>query len=99
MSQQESMSGRLEKEELSYWLAFEKLNVPGFGVSRLKMLVERFDSLKGAWTAEASELAQVPGLNEQAVNQLVLGRDNIDPKSLIAKLDADNIQAFHFYHP
>src|SRR5258708_24293366 len=94
----EDLSEEAEEEELSYWLAFEKLSILGLGLSKLKMLVERFDSLKQAWQAPEYELKRTPGLNELMVSQILNERKDIEPRSLVTRLKAGKIKAFHFYH-
>jgi DNA processing protein len=67
----------LDDRERAYWVAFNR--VPGIGVARFRLLLERFGSLAAAWQAPPRDLAQA-GLDRRALDALLAARPQLRPE-------------------
>jgi DNA processing protein len=92
-------TGDLFDDELSAWLAFSQLSGPGIGVSKVRSLLEYFQSLKDAWDASASDLRDSHSLTFQNIEKFVKVRQSVDREDLLKKMRAAKIKALDIYHP
>lgn len=86
-------------EEQAHWLAFDQLSGPGLGVSRLRLLYDRMQSMKVAWTASRDELRSLGIINYDVIDAFIEKRKAIEPEALLEKVRKENIQAYPLYHP
>lgn len=89
----------LSKEDLPYWLAFDKLSGAGIGGKRVKMLFDRFHSLESAWKAPAAQLRMLGWMKEEQISEFVAKRETVDPQKLAADVDKADVTALPLYHP
>lgn len=81
-------------EERAFWLAWSQIT--GIGPILLKRLELHFGTLKAAWEAEASALAEVEGIGLQLLEAISKGRAKIQPQTLLQQHEANNP---HFWTP
>ena len=67
----------MDDRERACWVAFNR--VPGIGVARFRLLLERFGSLAAAWQAPPRDLAQA-GLDRRALDALLAARPQLRPE-------------------
>ncbi|MCW5822023.1 MAG: DNA-processing protein DprA [Cyanobacteria bacterium TGS_CYA1] len=88
-----------DEEETAYWVAFDKLSGTGLGIARLKMLYERFGSLKEVWRLPASDLPEIRGLSKEQLKAFEDQRRIINPEVFMAELFQKGITALPYCHP
>jgi DNA processing protein len=71
------MSTTLDQKELAHWLAFSKIN--SVGPIRWQRLLNYFNSLNQAWTADLTELRH-SGIEEAIANKIIEQRKSITPE-------------------
>ena len=69
--------------ELHSWVACRR--VPAIGTVRIRLLLERYGSLEGAWAASSSSLKDA-GLDSRAVSSLTTVRSKVDPSADMERL-------------
>lgn len=89
----------LSEEELSYWLAFDRLSGAGVGIKKILLLLERFGSIKEAWQTGRSDLKSVQGFSEEQVSSFIKKRQSIDPATVLEELSLTGIIALPYFHP
>ncbi|MDX2108486.1 MAG: DNA-processing protein DprA [Candidatus Melainabacteria bacterium] len=88
-----------DEEETAYWVAFDKLSGTGLGIARLKMLYERFGSLKEVWHLPASELSEIRGLTKEQLKAFEDQRRIVNPEVFMAELFQKGVTALPYCHP
>lgn len=66
--------------ERYYWIAWAQIK--GVGPSRLKKIWQYFGSMERAWKASGQELAQVDGLGNKLIQQIIAGRSPLNPEQV-----------------
>jgi DNA processing protein len=77
-------------EDLKYWVALS--TIPHLGAARFRRLESYFDSMERAWSATSEELRQ-SGLDSRAVQEVVSGRERLDPDAMMASLARASVTA------
>ncbi|HEU4759125.1 MAG TPA: DNA-processing protein DprA [Dehalococcoidia bacterium] len=77
-------------QERKYWIAFNR--IPGIGRVRYSLLLNHFGSLERAWLADGHDL-KAAGLEPRLVQQIVAGRQQIDPDAETERLSRHGVQA------
>jgi DNA processing protein len=85
MNKQDSASSA---DKLKYWVGFSL--VPGIGAARGNRIVNFFDSMKNAWEASESQLAQA-GIEESVIKEIVKSRSEIDLEKEMKKIEEAGI--------
>lgn len=78
----------MNKSDFKYWVGFSM--VPGIGAARGNRIVNFFDSMKNAWEASESQLAQA-GIEESVLKEIVKARKEINLDLEIAKIEEAGI--------
>ena len=86
-------------EELSYWLAFNKISGAGLGIVKTRTLYEHFGSLKEVWSTPVEELKQLTWMSYEMTQAFKEARKNIDPESLLQAVRAAGVRAYHLFDP
>jgi DNA processing protein len=68
---------------LKYWLGFNL--VKGIGPAKLKVLIDRFGDVEGAWRASDGDLAAL-GLDRRTINTFLQTRSSVDLDSELQKV-------------
>ena len=84
----------MDREELSYWVAFNR--IPRIGRARIGMLESYFGSLRSAWQA-GSESLKAAGLDSRSAQSIATRRSTIDVDAEMDRLDASGIRAFSWH--
>src|SRR5438874_12576976 len=78
-------SDALSLDELSYWIAFNR--VLGIGPVRFKLLLDFFhEDVAAAWQASSKELAQL-GLDQKTIEGFLKQRATITPQRELERLE------------
>ena len=77
-------------EDLKYWVALSA--IPQLGAARFQRLEPYFGSLENAWRASLSELRGA-GLDSRTAQEVVAGRERLDPDDMMASLDRTGVAA------
>jgi len=88
-----------DEEETAYWVAFDKLSGTGLGIARLKMLYERFGSLKEVWHLPSRELPEIRGLTREQLKTFEDQRRIVNPEVFMAELFQKGVTALPYCHP
>ncbi len=63
---------QFNQHERAYWLIWSQ--IPGLGAISLKRIYQHFGSLKDAWNAPMTALAEIEGLNQKILSAIQQGR-------------------------
>ncbi len=85
-------------DEIAHWLAFDHA-IDGIGLARVKLLFERFESLKAAWEAEPEDLQSVRLMSPDVLGKFLEARRKVEPEKLLHQLKRAGVGAIPFYHP
>ncbi len=88
-----------DEDETAYWVAFDKLSGTGLGIARLKMLYERFGSLKEVWHLPARDLPEIRGLTKEQLQSFEEQRRIVNPEVFMAELFQKGVTALPYCHP
>jgi DNA processing protein len=86
----------VENSELKYWVSYSK--IPGIGRVKTALLLERFHSMKNAWSASSSELKEA-GLDSKSISSIVNSRPRIVPDAEMEKMDKYKVKAVIYTSP
>lgn len=78
---------------MKYLNALNKIS--GVGSQKLKILIDHFETGENAWKAPIKELMS-SGLDEKTINNIVNGRDKINPNEELELLKKENIKILSF---
>lgn len=81
-------------DEAAYWLAVSR--VPYIGPARIERLVQRFGTLRAAWTVPRDELRAV--LETKPLAELLDARGRVDPHEELGRIEAQGISVTHPGH-
>ena len=84
----------MEKSELKYWIAFNR--VSRVGRARITLLEGHFGSLASAWTAGASQLQQA-GLQRRTALHVVEARKRVDPDKEMSGVEESGVRALTWH--
>jgi len=79
----------MDINELKYWVAFSQ--IPQIGAMRFKLLLAYFESMKEAWNGSSSQYKNA-GIDKKTVDQVIKGKQNIDPDFELDKIQKQNVQ-------
>jgi DNA processing protein len=82
-------------DETAFWVAVSR--VPHIGPARIERLVQRFGSLRAAWSAPTHELRAV--LDSRPLSELLETRGKVEPQREIERLRERGIDAVYPGHP
>jgi len=82
--------GRMDSEELKYWVSFSIIR--GIGRAKFSLLLGYFDDLGKAWYAQASDLTAA-GLDAKSVQLIIDNRSEISPDAEIKRLEQHEVRA------
>lgn len=82
-------------ENTKYLVALS--HFPKFGPARLKRILANFTDLENAFRAKTSELTNA-GIEKPIAEEFVAARNNIDPDSLLERLERENIKIMDLTH-
>ncbi|MBX9668227.1 MAG: DNA-processing protein DprA [Candidatus Obscuribacterales bacterium] len=88
-----------EEQEIAHWLAFDQIHGIGVGCKKVQLLFEYFGSLRAAWQARQSQLADVRGITREMASAIVEKRPSIDPEGLLETCKKERVEALPFFHP
>lgn len=77
-------------DERAYWIAFSRIT--GIGAVRMQLLVQRFGSLRRAWSAGDVEIT-FAGLPRAVAEEVVRARPRIDPERELLALERAGVTA------
>ena len=77
-------------EDLKYWVALN--TIPQLGAVRFRRLESYFGNLERTWLAGVDELREA-GLDSRTVQEVVAGRQHLDPDDLMASLASAGVTA------
>jgi DNA processing protein len=84
-----------EGDDVAYWVAVSR--VPHIGPARIDRLVQRFGSLRAAWSAPSHELRAV--LDARPLSELLETRVRVEPLRELERLRERGVRAVYPGHP
>ena len=86
----------MDKNEVKYWVAFDR--IPTIGRARFALLEGFFGSLEKAWHAGSAELAAA-GLDQRSVKAVLSRRPTVSPDDEMERLARLEIDVFTIRDP